>query len=793
MNLRLPLVATLLVAVLAFLSWGAPGPATADALPPLPATIETIAGGGSGGPGSPALDAAIAARAIAIAPDGAIYLANIPCSPEVLRNGVLEAVGPTPCPPDVGALFGLDVDAAGNLFAADWTNCRVVRFDAVTGDMTIVAGLAGPDPCNGTGSDNVPATSTMLLSPADIAVAADGTLYVADGSCRIRRVAGGIIDTVAGIEGGGLPPCADDGTDGPATSVHLGAVPAIELDSDGSLLIATGCRIVRLEAATLTTIEGGACGWGLEGPSINSNAPAPYELAVGPRHEVYFSDEHCRIWRLERGIVAVIAGNPGGGVCGFSGDGGPPRASTVQSVSGLALDATGDLYFAEIGDDDATSHVRVLRGATGIVAGPPGMVDTYAGPGGAVAMDSAIVPLRMAFDRAGRLTVGELWCAVDAVRGDVVVRIAGIDDHGSACGYAGDGGPAIDATLGQRPEPAHDAAGNLFFVDYSACVVRRVDALTGLITRVAGVPNDCYAADPEGVPALSAHFGEASAVTVAANGDLLIAQMSVNCGIRRVHDGVVTTVAGAIPGSPCVDAGDGGPASAAGFADIRDIAMDSADNIYIATDGCRIRKISAGIITTIAGTGVCGDSGDGPATLRQIGGAEAIAVDAAGRVFISDTNNCRVRMIRDGFLFTVAGGNTDIVPGSGSCGPQSRIQQPAGSAIDGAGNVYFAELNNDTGETRIAVVYGAAIDTDGDGLTDAEEGTDTAAYAFCRTGRADVIPDGVINPGDQARVASKVGKPDAPREDQNGDDVINPGDQAIVSSVLGRHTAECRG
>ena len=323
-----------------------------------------------------------------------------------------------------------------------------------------------------------------------------------------------------------------------------------------------------------------------------------------------------------------------------------------------------------------------------------------------------------------------------------------------------------------------------------------VDAATGVISTVAGVP---YAnawcddgADVEPIAALSAQLEVPGDVAVAPDGDLLIAE-SDGCTVRRMHAGQITTIAGIRSNQVCVDTGDNGPATMARLADVNSVAVDPSGDIYISTWGCRIRKVSGGIITTIAGTGTCGYNGDGPATKRQLDGPYGLAVDEDGRVFISDMQNCRVRMVRDGFLLTLAGGGTiDHTPGG--CGPASLIQEPAGLAIDKFGNLYFAELDARTLTNNIRVIYGAAIDTDGDGLTDGEEGIDTIASLYCRVGRADVIPDGIVNSGDQLKVAYKIVHPTVrPREDQNADGVVNSGDQVFVASVFGQRSAQCRG
>ena len=215
-----------------------------------------------------------------------------------------------------------------------------------------------------------------------------------------------------------------------------------------------------------------------------------------------------------------------------------------------------------------------------------------------------------------------------------------------------DNGPAVNARLWDPQGVAVDGAGNLFIADSLNDRIRKVDA-SGTITTVAGTGELGFSGD--GGPATSARLSRPNDVAVDGAGNLFIAD-SGNNRIRKVDaTGTISTVAG----TGRTGGGDGGPAVQAQLHGPSGVAVDGAGNVFIADRyNYRIRKVdSAGVITTVAGTGVRGSSGDGgPATSARLSGAEGVAVDGAGNVYIADEGNDRIRKVDSaGVITTVAG------------------------------------------------------------------------------------------------------------------------------------------
>ena len=327
----------------------------------------------------------------------------------------------------------------------------------------------------------------------------------------------------------------------------------------------------------------------------------------------------------------------------------PAVSANLASPRRLAFDAAGNLFIA----DSANNRVRRVDAATGIITTVAGNgVATFAGDGGLATLASLSFPRRMAFDAAGHLFIADQFNhrirRVDATTG-FITTVAG----NGIRAFSGAGGTATSASLASPTGVAFDTAGNLFIADGANRRIRRVDASTGIITTVAGTGSFRFSGD--GGPATRASVNFPSGVAFDTAGNLFIADQG-SLRIRRVDAGADGLVTGALDeiittfaGNGFVHfSGDGFPATSASLRHPRSVAFDAAGNLFIADAETRIRRVDAatGIITTVAGNGIRGFSGDGgPATSANLAQPFGVAVDAAGSLFIADTFNSRIRRV----------------------------------------------------------------------------------------------------------------------------------------------------
>ncbi len=273
------------------------------------------------------------------------------------------------------------------------------------------------------------------------------------------------------------------------------------------------------------------------------------------------------------------------------------------------------------------------------------------------------------------------------INAQIITTIAG---NGTA-GYIGDGGQATVAELKSPGWVTVDASGNLFIADELNNCIRKVTTL-GIISTLVGNGTQGYSGD--GGQASLAQLYKPSAIAIDVYGNLYISEYGNNC-VRKVNTaGIITTVAG---NGMAGFSGDGGQATAANLRSYG-VAVDAVGNIYIA-DGpnSRVRKVNTlGIISTIAGNGTMGFSGDGgQATAAMLNYPQRIVVDAVGNIFISDASNNRIRKIdNSGAINTVAGNGTAGYTGDGGFATSAQINTPLGINVDVFGNLYISDRNN---------------------------------------------------------------------------------------------------
>jgi sugar lactone lactonase YvrE len=362
---------------------------------------------------------------------------------------------------------GVAVDASGNLLIADVSNGLIRKVD-LNGVITTVAGGGGSSPGDG-GS----ATNAAFSTPAGLAVGPAGSLFIADaGSNVIRKVnAAGVITTVAGNSMQGY---YGDGR--AATNAALYAPVGVAVDSSGNVFIADQdnnvIRKVDLNGV-ITTVAGGGTNFpGDGGAATNASLSYPAGVAVDTSGNLYISDQgDNRVRKMDiNGILTTVAGN---GTFGYAGDRGPATDAALNNPVAVAVAASGSLFIADRGNN----RVRKMdvNGILTTVAGNGPAA--YSGDGGAATNASLNSPSGVAADAAGNVLIadGNNYRVRKVDLNGVITTAAG---NGSAA-YSGDGGAATNASLQNPGGVAVDASGNLFIADSLNARVREV-ALAGL-------------------------------------------------------------------------------------------------------------------------------------------------------------------------------------------------------------------------------------------------------------------------------------------------------------------------
>ena len=585
---------------------------------------------------------------------------------------------------------GVAVDWAGNLYIAEGDTHRIRKVDA-TGVITTVAGTGRL----GSGGDGGAATAVPLNFPRGVAVDGAGNLYIADTlNHRIRKVdATGVITTVAGT---GRLGSGGDGD--PATAAQLSFPYGVAVDGAGNLYIADrgNDRIRKVDAAgVITTVAGdGTEGFGGDGgPATAAQLDGPRGVALDGAGNLYIADTNNH-WIRKVDAAGVISTVAGDGNYGFSGDGGPAVGSRLHSPHGVVVDGAGNLYIA----DTVNDRIRKVDSGTGVISTVVGWASGSRGDGGAATAAQLNNPRGVALDGAGNLYIADR--GNDRIR---KVDAAGVISTVAGRGSIGDGGAATGARLRNPADVALDGYDNLYIADTVNHRIRKVDSGTGVITTVAGTGR--LGSGGDGGAATAVPLNNPYGVAVDGAGNLYIADSSHR--IRKVDAaGVITTVAGrGFSGS----GGDGGPATVARLSSPAGVAVDGAGNLYIADRGNdRIRKVdAAGVISTVAGDGTEGFGGDdGPATAAQLNNPYGVAVDGAGNLYIADSFNHRIRKVdAAGGISTVAGIGIEGYSGDGGPAVAAQLRAPGGVALDGAGNLYIA----DNGNHRIRKVDAAGV------------------------------------------------------------------------------------
>ncbi len=521
-----------------------------------------------------------------------------------------------------------------------------------------------------------------------VTVASDGTLYAVD-SDQSLVVSISPSGAIAVVAGNGISGYSGDG--GPANQAGLARPSSVAVDSSGQVFIAEqgSFRIRKVSNGLIQTIAGNGTPFSSNSSNNNPQPAAgaavnPYAIVVDPTGNLYFSDGNTRVRKISKtGTLTTIAGTGNGG---NSGDGGLATAATFQQISGLAYDPrSGFIYVADAGSNRIR---RFLEGGT-ISAFAGTGVSGYSGDGGPAAQAQFSFPYGLCVDSSGNVYVADNDNGV-VRKIDASLTVTTVAGNQLPAGAFGDGGPATSAALGSPAAVALDTAGNLYIADSNNDRVRKVSG--GTITTVAGSGTYRYGGD--GGPAVAALFSTVIAAAFDGAGNLYIADAS-NSRIRKVDaSGTVTTVVG---NGQVASAGDGGSAANASLAVPSGVAFDSAGNMYVTElDGQKVRKITPnGTISTIAGNGTAGFSGDGgPATQAALLLPLFVAVDGPGNVYFLDYENHRIRMVTPaGIISTVAGNGQTTT--SGDNGPAINAgMSPSSLGVTSSGVIYLGDGSN---------------------------------------------------------------------------------------------------
>lgn len=620
-------------------------------------TIDTYVGGGNGD-GDAAVNAAIDPRglvAIGSASSPDLYIVDGK-SNRVRRvdgdTGIIETVagdgvaafdGDNGDARNASLSFPLDVavDGSGNVYIADQNNNRIRK---VTTDHRIVT-IAGNG--NGGYSGEGPAVQESLFTPAGVAVGPDGNIYIADlQNNRIRRVsppgcspATCVIDTVVG---NGSRTFSGDG--GPALQAGITKPSDVAFDSAGNMLICDrgNNRIRRVVNGVITTIAGGGSYGpngevGDGGPATSAVLYTPSQVSADANGNVYIADTNHHRIRLLRpnGSTFTITTVAGTGATGWAGDGGPATSATLFNVWGVAVTSPGTFWLAQSAEVAVSPNNRVRK------------VTSF---------------------------------------GNIQTVVGGGD---------GDGGSAINAQVDPRGGEAVDTAGampDLYFADGSYNLVRHVDGDTGIIDTIAGTGAYNYTGD--GGTAANATFRTPSDVAVdSVNGIVYVAD-AFNNVIRRIESGRISTFAG---NGQAGFNGDGPSPNQKALNAPRGIDVDNFGNLFIAdTENHRIRKVSGGQITTVAGNGSSGFATDNvAATSTPLKLPCDVVVADDGTLYIADADANRIyRVTPSGILRFFAGTGTQGYSGDGVQALTAQLYGPAYLALDGNGYLYFADSGN---------------------------------------------------------------------------------------------------
>jgi hypothetical protein len=642
----------------------------------------------------------------------------------------------------LAAPTGLAIDAQGNIYIADAENNSIRKIDTA-GNLSTIAGISEPCP-QSTCGDGRKAVNALLNNPQGVAVDAGGDVYIADtGDNRVRCVVmaakgcGGSFKPVGDIVAyaGTLTSCANPtsacGDGGLAINANLNAPTGVALDSSGNVYITDTAdnRIREVSKKIINTIAGtgnscfgtATCGDG--GPALSANLGAPHAVWVVSPTLYYIADARTnRIRAVSSGTITTFAGD---GAAGFAGDNGAPASAKMSGPTGVMVDASGNMFISDTGN-------QRVREITGIGSSP--IINTVVGGGnggdggGALASGAELAaPYAVAVDKNNNYYIADtannrvrvvntqsspITVATVVIPAGAIATVAGTGDSGYA--EKNNGKAALNAALNEVRGVAVDSAGNVYVASSPDGVVWEVSNSTGIISQFAGDFKSCNGPAPgcgDGGPASQAQLTTPSSLAIDAAGNVFITDPAAN-RIREVSNGTISTVAGT---GSAGDSGDGGLATSAELNRPFGVAVDGAENIYIADSannvircvvgtagGCGGSTDGIGDIMTFAYTGAGGEfKGDGgPAIMGARWNPTEVAVDSRGNLFVGGGNDDLVQRIDvapPNIVVTVAGIDTEWwwygFTGDGGPATKGHVNN-AGLIVDGKEDLLIADIGN---------------------------------------------------------------------------------------------------
>ncbi len=561
---------------------------------------------------------------------------------------------------------GVAIDGSGNVYVADTGN-YTIRKITPGGAVTTLAGKTGSS-----GSADGTRSAARFNNPSGVAVDGSGNVYVADtGNYTIRKITpGGVVTTFAGKAG------SLGSADGTGSAARFEGTQGVAVDGGGNVYVADFCEIRKITpGGVVTTLAGAPFSLGsADGTGSAARFSSPQGVAVDGGGNVYVADtlNHTIRKITPDGVVTTLA-------AGF----GDPF--------GVAVDGGGNVYVA---DRDGTIHKITPGGVDTTLAGSPLWAGSVDGTGSKAGFS---YPSGVAVDGSGNVYVADT--ENDAIRkitpDGVVTTFAGaMASPGSADGTA-------SAARFFRPfGVAVDGSSNVYVADTLNHTVRRVTP-GGAVTTLAGKAGSVGGANGTGS---AARFHDPSGVAVDGSGNLYVADSGIYTIRKITPGGVVTTLAG-MPGSYGSADGTG---SAARFNYPSGVAVDGGGNLYVA-DSSEIRKVTPdGVVTTLAGAAGSYGSADGTGGAARFHNPSGVAVDGSGNVYVTETYNDTIRKITPGGVVTTLAGTAGSRGSADGAGSAARFSGPHGVAVDGGGNIYVADGDNNAIRRSAPVIDAAA-------------------------------------------------------------------------------------